>query len=345
MSKLRLVLITTTINVPDVLELYAQYSDSVQIIVTGDIKSPHDKIRKLADRLGDFTYLDVETQRGRGYRCSDLIGWNSIQRRNIALLEAIARKPDVIITIDDDNYPVNANFFRDFEELFTKDFNGLAAKTDSEWFNACALLDEDLYHRGFPYDRRNTANELELAPVCNAKIGIAAGLWLGDPDIDAATRLVNGPSFMSLSDLAKNGVVVSPGIKTVVNSQNTAYRSEIAPLMMVWSGIGRYDDIWASYAAKRILRDQDWHVHFGHPFVWQQRNVQNIQRNLQDEVFGMEYTPRFIQDLDAMDIRGVSNVDKLRSMFQQLGKAEYMPPQTIEAGLAWCEDVYDVLNR
>jgi len=52
------------------------------------------------------------------YKCSELLGWNTITRRNIALLEALRWGADVIITVDDDNIPLSSTYFHDFANLF-----------------------------------------------------------------------------------------------------------------------------------------------------------------------------------------------------------------------------------
>ncbi|MEM9735440.1 MAG: hypothetical protein AAF908_02405 [Pseudomonadota bacterium] len=344
MSALRFAVITTTIHVPHVMELHARLRSDADIIVAGDRKSPHAEIRAIAERHPNFIYLDVEAQEAMGTKCSEVIGWNSIQRRNLALLQAISRGADVIVTVDDDNLPMGPDYIDRLEALFSAPFHGLSGETRPGWFNACSLFDADLYHRGYPLDKRDGAEELVLSPVWDAEIGVAAGLWLGDPDIDATTRLVNGPIYRSLSDVAAAGVVALPETWTVFNSQNTAYRRELAPLMMVAPGLGRYDDIWGAYIAKRILRESPWSVHFGPPVVWQQRNEQNVLVNLEKEIMGMRETPRFIQDLEAFALKGSTPFEQFRNLTADIGKLDYMPRQAVETWAAFCEDVDRILS-
>lgn len=341
---MRFTVITTTINVPSVLEVYAGLHDDVSIVVAGDRKTPHDDVRRAFADYDRFSYLSPDDQLSRHYKCSDLIGWNTIQRRNIALLEAIRQQPDVVVTIDDDNFPVNNSYFRDVEDIFGQPFSGLAGQTHEGFFDIGQIFDPPFFHRGFPYDVREQKSELSLTPVHNIPVGVAEGLWLGDPDIDAVTRLVNRPLVKQVSDIARSGVIARPGSWTVFNTQNTAFLAELAPLMMVWPGVGRYDDIWASYAAQRVMRDTDWAIHFGAPLVWQERNPQNIVKNLRDEIYGMELTPRFLHDLDQMELSGSSHLERLKSLFANLRPLGYVPNQTLDVGDAWCEDVYDILS-
>jgi hypothetical protein len=85
-------LITTTIHTPNVLRLYRASDPDVLMIIAGDLQSPHDEIRALCKELGNAQYLDPFTQQGLGYACSEVIGFRSIQRRNIALLEALSSR-------------------------------------------------------------------------------------------------------------------------------------------------------------------------------------------------------------------------------------------------------------
>jgi hypothetical protein len=178
----------------------------------------------------------------------------------------------------------------------------------------------------------------------DATVGVTAGLWLGDPDVDAMTRIHEGPVVTDVSLLAQKAVAAQPGTYTPFNSQNTAFLAELAPLMAVHVGVGRYDDIWASYIAERIMHDTGHVVTYGAPFVWQERNAQNLFRNLKDEVMGMEQTDLFVKILDDAPLEGEGVLERLRSLYQWLSKFDEIPEVVSEFGLAWCSDVEDALS-
>ena len=335
---MKIALITTTINIPEVLSLYRTFDESVEFFIVGDRKTPHDAVRAFVRKVGNARYYSDEDQEKLGYRSSEIIGWNKIMRRNIALLEAVRSGADVIVTIDDDNIPADANYFADFRRLFRQPFNGLMATPKTGWFDIGGMLTPTVFHRGFPYDQRGADRGYKIGPATGQKIGVAAGLWMGDPDIDAMQRITNGPMVLDCSELVRSGLAVSPACMTVFNSQNTAFRRELASLLMVWIDVGRYDDIWASYVMQRIMREEGYAVHFGRPFVWQERNEQNLWKNLRDEVMGMETTPRFVRDLNEMDLGNGGVLDKLRAVYRHLGKLDYIPRPCLELGEAWCAD-------
>jgi hypothetical protein len=341
---MQVALITTTIYVPRVLELYRNIDKEIMFFVTGDRRTPHAEARSFIEGLGNAKYYSDTDQERLGYECSEIIGWNKIMRRNIALLEAIKYGADIIISIDDDNIPLDHNYFTDFKSTLTSLYSGLMASSERHWFNVGEFLNPPVYHRGFPYDYRCDDLKIHLSPTCGVKVGVAAGLWFGDPDIDAMERITNRPTVNQLSEVLRTGIVVDNACFTPFNSQNTAYVLELAPLMMVLVGVGRYDDIWASYIAQRVMMEIDNHIHFGRPFVWQERNPQNLWRNLKDEVFGMEYTTRFCEDLLAANLGEGSVLDKLRRLYEHLRSVDYLPPVVYELGKAWCNDVERVTS-
>lgn len=350
-------LITTTINVPTVLELYRQHGPDVAFFVTGDQKSPHEAICELAaTRInGDFLYMSPDFQ--TDWKCSELIGWNCIQRRNIALLEAVKWGAEIIVSIDDDNIPMTAqpsikydNYFNDFYNAFHVNFNyikfnGIKVSGFNGWFDIGQLLDPVAPHRGFPI--QVDAKMWRADHITGAKVGVAAGICLGDPDISAVTRIANGPMVHRVSELLQSGIVVDPATKTVFNSQNTAFIRELAPAMFMMPGVGRYDDIYASLICGRVMRERGLHVHFGKPFVWQQRNPHNLVRDLRQEIDGMENVEKFAQLLDKFTCSPNSTSFQIAKTFWKLlserPEGEFFPKQTIEAALAFLDDIEGVL--
>lgn len=340
---MKVALITTTIYVPRVLSLYREIGKDVMFFIAGDRKTPHEEVRSIVSTLGNAVYYSDTDQEKLGYKCSELIGWNRIMRRNIALLEAIKYGADIIITIDDDNIPLEKDYFNHFVQVLTKPFSGLEVTSDDGWFNIGEYTVPSIYHRGFPYEKRNVRHKYVLSHVQGVQIGVAAGLWFGDPDIDAMERITNRPEVYQVAEIVKHGICVDRSIFAPTNSQNTAYIAELAPLFMVWTGVGRYDDIWASYMAQRIMRTLNYNVYYGPPFVWQERNVNNLWQNLREEIQGMENTYRFSIDLLEAEVGNGSVIERLECMYEYLKSKDYLPPIVYELGKAWCEDVRKIL--
>lgn len=345
MANPSIALITTTIFVPEVIKLFHKLDSSVAMFIAGDKKTPHDAVRALIKNIPHARYLSDTDQDAMNTKSSNVIGWNKIMRRNLALLAAIESGADIIITVDDDNLPCDEHYFEDVRRLFAKGFHGLKATCASGFFDIGPLLAPKLYHRGFPYTERHKDLGLRFDPVTDMKIGVAEGLVMGDPDIDAMQRITNAPLLTDVPTLFHSGFVVDPKTTSVFNTQNTAVVRELAPLIMVWCGVGRYDDIFASYLCQRIMRERGYALHFGKPFVWQERNQQNLFKNLQDEMLGMEFTPRLIADMNDVDIGKGSVTEQMGRIYAGLKPKGYLPDIVFAVGDAWREDADAAMNK
>lgn len=351
-------LILTTINVPRVLALYRAYGPDVRFFIVGDRKSDDAAITDFLIDIPDHAYYGIDAQHNLGYECSPLLGENCIQRRNIAALEAVRWGTDVIVTIDDDNIPLANTYFDDalapafvtktavmapdgwFHTIDSpRTFNGLKATSPSSWFDVGQLLQPAAEHRGFPHTKRA---QPAFEAITDAKIGVAAGICMGDPDIGAVERIANGPTVHGVSELLRSGIVTDPRETwTVFNSQNTAFIRDLAPAMFMLPGVGRYDDIYASLVTQRVMREKGLHVHFGKPFVWQQRNKHNLTDDLLMEIMGMRNIERVAELLEDLVLEDGPTVEQARACF--LALRPVLPEATLEAAMAWCDDIEKVL--
>lgn len=290
-------IITTTINEPlNLIEWRAHLNDDDVIIVAGDQKSPHQRIEQLLKSLpGRNFYLNPGSQ--THWASSAAIGWNSIQRRNIAVLEAIKFQPEFITTIDDDNYPVGDDWFNQHRP------NGQGIPSGTGWFNPGVLCSPRVTHRGLPMSQRHSMEtnnwsdcEDTNLPADDESIGVWASMWLGDPDVDATERIARDPRVTKVVGAA----IPDFGTWAPFNSQSTTYRACLAPLMMVWPFVGRFDDIWGSYLARAVMDPLGWRVYYGAPLVRQKRNEHDLLKDLKGELFGYEHTPALIDHLRHM---------------------------------------------
>lgn len=323
-------LITTTINVPRVLELYRKCSADVRFFIAGDVKTPD--LTKFSEHLGNCRYIPpYEHNR---WKISDLLGWNTIARRNIALLEALWWGAEIIVTIDDDNIPLSTDYFDRFEIALGHEFSGLMPLHN--WFDPGVLLEPAARHRGYP---SQYGSQLAFTWCADEIPGVAAGLCLGDPDISAVDRISRLPTVPSVIELARAGVVVPPIIWTVFNSQNTAFLRELAPCFLLCPQFGRYDDICASWITQRVMRDLSMVTHFGQPFVWQQRNKHDLIKDLEAEMWGQSHTLQFTNELANTQISEFPTVvEKVAKLYQQ---PIFDACKDLTA--AWLEDVKSVL--
>lgn len=326
-------LVTTTINVPQILLHYRKLDPDVEFFVTGDLRTPA-KTLDFCDAIKKCHYYTPARQRELGYACSELLSWNTIGRRCIAILEAVKWGADHIITIDDDNIPISSTYFLQHTWPFVRDFTGMAVIGD-RWFDVGQFLIPKAKHRGFPHW---ATSKTSFGAVIGQKIGVAAGLCLGDPDIDATTRLELYPEVQSFSEILRIGICVDSGVKTVFNTQNTSFLRQFAPCFLLAPSWGRYDDIFASLVCQTVMRAEGYAVHFGMPAVWQQRNDHNILRDLRNELSGMERFEGLAALLGQKLPPGETTIDKCRAVYRIATEGA-----TRDLADAWLDDMEKVL--
>ena len=177
-------IVTTTINpVTEALEKFDAMSDW-NLVVIGDKKTPEIKLKN-----GEF--ISARHQKDLGFKCVEMIPWNVIQRRNIGYLVALKNGADIIASIDDDNIP------HDDWGTDLKIGNTVTRRTISDdlvcdsLFEHSNVTPEKLWHRGFPVQLlEERSNRTES--IGSGYVDVQAGLWNGDPDIDAVCRIAGG---------------------------------------------------------------------------------------------------------------------------------------------------------
>jgi len=341
----KIALATTTIHVPHALKLMRkcsteQCSTDVRFFIAKDKKTP----AEAGEFLSEIDHVHDVLEGTQAWKCSELIGWNTLARRNIAFLEALKWGADAVYSWDNDNLPVDLAHFYSIEQMLDPwhPWHGIRMTSTSPnpWFDPGSLLIPKTRHRGFPHDMPSRS---VAEPVTDAKIGIAAGLIIGNPDIDAVTRMELKPDIGAVHILGSTGVVVDPNTWTIWNSQNTAVVRELVPSWFMAPGCGRHDDIYASLVVQRVMRERGYHVHFGKPFCFQERNPHDLLVDLRAEIDGMSNVLKLATLLDSIQLFGRNVVDDTRHIYETLKSTDWYPPQAIVAALAYLEDCESVL--
>jgi hypothetical protein len=311
-------IVVTTISEGGFLDAYARTmrqppaEHSVRLYVVGDVNtSPACRARAeaLAAEGVDMRYLDLDAQETFLRPFPELlrsIPLRSDGRRNVGYLQAFADRCDVVISVDDDNVPVDGASFLAEHANAGCDVALPTTQSENGWFNLGTLLSTKdaagtplrIYPRGFPYGRRFSDGSGVSGPVERGRVGINAGMWSGDPDVDAATRLVTGvvarPGEVS-------AVLFARGHRSPINSQNTALAWHAIPsywfvaMGAVLDGvaIGRFGDIFSGYFAQLCAEAVGHRVRAGGPWVHQDRNPHDLLSDLWCEMPGM----RLVEDM------------------------------------------------
>ena len=319
-------IVTTTIRVPLVLENYVENlkrnghgPDEVGFIVVGDLKSPVETeafLSRLADESG-FSIDWWGAARQKAWlkdhpELDRLLPWNSVQRRNLAYLQAALQGAETIITIDDDNWTTDDDYLGGHAVVGTeRELPTLGSS--SGWFNSASLLTTEpvrpLYHRGFPTSLRGKS-ETVPAGTDRGRVVVNAGFWLDVPDADAMCH-VDAPCAVTGYVPGFDGfTAVARGTNMVFNSQNTSFHRDLLPAMflMPMGGrcgtleVGRYDDIWMGIFVKVIADHLGDFVTVGRPLVKQLRNDHDLIGDMLVEIPAQRITNRMVESLERLKL-------------------------------------------
>lgn len=342
---MKLAIISTTIHGD---QGYRDYDDlahrspfsEVNFIISGDLQSPKFNDKNFSCNI---EYLDVEDQ--KNYTCSEPIGWKKYARRNIALLRAIELNPDYILMVDDDNRPTE-NYFSDWYKILTNPCTKQVKstnKSDLVWHNYLRTGDTDitLYPRGFPISFRDidygTTIE-ETNPISVEEIGVFQGISLGDPDIDAISRIVY-PKATPLNSIKEKNFCLQ-NIWSPYNTQNTLFSRKLFPLAFTWPNSGRYEDIYASLVWQQFLFQQNMYVHVGDAMNYQIRGKRNNLKDFSLEVTGYLQIENVLESIlqinTSCPIRFIKELSECCN-----GAIQYEGPFLD----AYLEDVTKILNK
>ena len=301
-------IVFTTIFYPRLLHAYQAnltkfgHLDDTCVWVVGDRKTPSETpaiCREMTEKGLYTTYLDCDWQGEWANRHPELaarLPWNNETRRNIGFLQALEAGCERLISIDDDNWPTKDDFIGG-HLLTGRNWSGELILEPTGFHNVCEHLDfapsRAVFPRGYPFKLRGTANAPEWASAEEgAVVGVTAGLWLNEPDIDATTWLngkVNGVGYHGPEAFALVQSTWSP-----INTQNTSVIRALIPaylcIPMGWDVPGgkiqRYGDIWGGYFLQAVMVGTKYHVAFGRPLVDHRRNPHDYVEDLRQEFWG-----------------------------------------------------------
>ncbi len=333
---MKIIFVTTTINIPKNIEGFIENiaknnHKPVDFIIIGDKKTPveiNNYLNKLDKKGCNIFYYDVEKQKEWLKNFPELdkfIPYNCVQRRNLAYLMAYENGSDTIITIDDDNFTTEDDHLG-YNSIIGEKKEVEAVKSDSGWYNALHLCKTDppriIYPRGFPQSKKWIDEKIEKIKI-QARVVINEGLVLENPDVDAMTHIDYPAKVISCEGPQ---IFLAPGTNCAINSQNTAYHKDLLPCMFLivmgdkvnGINIGRYDDIWQGYFAKKIVDHMGDIISFGRPLVVQKRNPHNYLKDLRQELPGMELTEKLIVTLEKIKLSRNSYLECYYELIENL---------------------------
>ncbi|MBT3249511.1 MAG: hypothetical protein HN846_05025 [Candidatus Pacebacteria bacterium] len=287
-----------------------QFKD-VSVIVCEDRPQKTLRLPKIGQKIYHYSWEEIDQDLGDN---SWIIPRKVSGIRSFGFIKAYDLRADIIITIDDDCYPVKNH------NLIKLHSQNLSLKTPLRWTNTYPDI-RHLYTRGIPYLNRE-----------EMKVMISHGLWTNVLDFDGPTHLQN---MNFKAEFAEHFLQIIPhGSYYPMCSMNLAFNREVTPLMYFplmgennngnkW-GYDRFDDIWAGIFSKKIMDHLGYSVVNGAPFV-EHRKASNPFKNLIKEAGGIEINEQLWQAVDKVELTTNTTLESYHELIEKVDfpKNEY----------------------
>ena len=331
-------IVVTSINAPNAAmrALAAGAKDhGFDFLVCGDSKSPQQF------SLPGCRFLSVEAQVATGLRFAAACPVRSYARKNIGYLSAIAAGASLIVETDDDSLPRPGFFGARARQVAAPSISG------GGWLNVYRYFsDANIWPRGLPLDAvRSPMRDFEELAIREVDCPIQQGLIDENPDVDAIYRLLLALPQNFRGD---RRIALGSGAWCPFNSQNTTWWPDAFALLYLPVHCSfRMTDIWRSLVAQRIAWENDWHLLFHEPTMWQDRNEHDLMDDFALEVPGYLHNNRIRGVLEDLPLAGgVGNLTaNLRKCYEALVAMDVVGSGEMALLGAWSADIDGILER
>lgn len=329
MKSSEIYVVITSINAPTKAVFEIAKLQDRSLVVVGDKKTPSDW------ECEGVAFLSSDEQGRLKGGLSSWLPWNHYARKLLGYLYAIERGARVVIDTDDDNIPKPNWAFPDFEGKFDGVTSPGAFLNIYRYFSR-----QRIWPRGYPLQDvlASFQDDWEAVDACQRTIGVWQGLADDDPDVDAIYRLTVGEAC-KFED--KPPVVIAEGKTVPYNSQNTATRYELLPLLYLPAKVTfRFTDILRGLVAQPYMWKHGYGLGFCAAGVYQERNVHNLLKDFESEI------PCYLHPYDvvrlcceAAESHGDSVTEYLKNAYQRLIAEQLVPADELCGVEHWISDL------
>ena len=253
-------IVIPTIRELDFLNDWKDQFKNTTIIICEDRPEKTIKTPKIGNKTYHYSWKEIDSDLKEK---SWIIPRKVSAIRNYGFYKAYSMGAEIIITLDDDCYPVKNH---NLVELHKRN---LSLSVPKRWTNTYPNA-AHMYTRGMPYLNRDECS-----------VYLSHGLWTNVLDHDGPTHLQN---LNFKAEFAEHFLqIISTNTYYPMCSMNIAFRAEITPLLYFplmgensqgkkW-GYDRFDDIWAGIFSKKIMDHLNMGVVNGAPFVEHRKHL------------------------------------------------------------------------
>ena len=299
------------------------------LVVVGDKKTPDPWFCDRAE------YLSANAQSALAFELSRALPWNHYCRKMLGYLLAARRGAGIIVDTDDDNTPKSNWGFPGFDGEF-EIVTGRGFVNIYRYFTS-----QHVWPRGLPL-HEITKSEPKSGDSAVARIGVWQMLADGDPDVDALYRLAIGRDVWFQE---RAPVVLDSGMWCPFNSQNTAFRKELFPLLYLPSTVSfRFTDILRGWVAQPIMWQYNFRLGFGMATVVQDRNSHDLLRDFESELPMYLMPTETFESLQMAAARGKNVRESLRECYEELLRLKIVRKEELETLELWLNDLATCAN-
>ena len=322
----KFIVITSIFEPTDAVRGFVRQADH-DVLVVGDRKSP------AAWHCGRAQFLSVGDQEALGYELGRHLPYNHYCRKMLGYLHAMQAGASVIVDTDDDNIPGPGWGFPDFSGELRTVRDGLGFVNIYELYTG-----QKIWPRGYPLRLVNRRETIPAQAISGGRVEV--GVWQGladeDPDVDAIYRLTSDEPCIFRD---AGTYVLGRGTVTPFNSQNTAFRRELFPLLYLPAFVTfRFTDILRGLVAQPVMWAHGYRLGFTGATVVQKRNPHDYMKDFESEI-PMYLHAEKVVDLAAGSVSpGRSIGDNLHAAYGALHSAGIVCGKEMEALDAWLAD-------
>ncbi|WP_136465404.1 STELLO glycosyltransferase family protein [Flagellimonas onchidii] len=323
-------IIITSIFLPTkAVRTFAQKKDC-ELIVVGDKRTPKHW------NVDEAIFLSIRSQNKMAPTLDKLLPYNHYSRKNMGYLYAIQQGAISIIDTDDDNIPYEDWSFPNFTGTFP------LLKQRNGFVNIYSYYsDQKIWPRGLPLHLINSKDSkisCDEPSVAEVEVGVWQGLADQDPDVDAIYRLVdNSPCIFN----KKGNLVLPKGTISPFNSQNTAFRKELFPLLYVPSTVTmRFCDILRGLVAQPILWNHGYHLGVTQATVFQERNEHDFMKDFEQEIPCYLNGEKVVEIVSKTICQNDSIISNLFNTYDALEKNKIVLPKELRILEAWIDSSF-----
>lgn len=249
---------------------------------------------------------------------------NTDMIRSLGFYHAWKEKPEYILSLDDDVYPIaDIDIFEEYEKVFN------SKVSVSSYLGIHSLTTCPYELRGFPYHSRD------------GEVAVQYGGWAGVLDHDGVTALSEQNNLKRNEAFYPITMVVPNGAAATCCAMNFAFKRKYTPLFyqlpLLGNAFNRFGDIWSGLFAKKILDAAGAAMVINGKASVAHLRKSNVFDNIAKESIGLKLNEELwdnldlIGDFEDIKIAYLDIIDSASTYFYLSGYTEYSEGLSISA--------------